>query len=424
MLNAQKLTLDDCYAKARSNFPLVKQLDLLEKSKSYTLSNIARGWIPKISINARATYQTAVTQIPFDENTQIPITIDLPIIGSITQNVNVGFDIPKISKDQYRATIELVQPIFDGGYSMYQKNVAKAEIEVEQQSIEEALYQLNNKINDIYFGILLIDGYIEQTNIFLNEVQRNKDNLHSLINNGLANELDRKNLQIEVLNAEQKMLELKNNRQNLVSVLAAMLGENLSEDVQLEIPDLQENTIKITENNRPELKKYSAQEQYLDAMRKMLNVPVLPQIGLFIQAGYGRPGLDMLNNNFAPFAIGGIQLQWDISGFYTRNNDLKRLNIQREKIVLQKETFLYTSNLETIQQNSEIKKLQNLLEKDKEIVALRAEIRMATEKKMQSGLVSMSDYLKELNMEQIANQSLINHKLQMLLEIAKLKVVK
>jgi outer membrane protein TolC len=420
-VNAQVLTLDTCYAKARANFPLIKQYDLIKLSQDLTLSNIARGWIPKIAVGARASYQTDVTKLPFDKNTSVPVSINLPIIGTITQDINIGFDIPQMSKDQYKATIDIVQPIFDGGYSSYQKKLSLAESEIEIQSIEEAMFQIRDKINQIYFGILLIDSYLEQTNTLITEIKRNIDKVNILIENGIVSDFELKNLQVEVLNAEKRDIELQNNRSNLLLMLSAMLGDSLSDDIALETPDL-ELPLSV-KSSRPELLKFEAQEKYMDAMRKMLNVAILPQIGLFVQGGYGRPGLNMLENDFSPYAIGGIQLTWDIAGFYTRSNDLKKINIQKEQIAIQKETFLYNSGLQTIQENSEIKKLQELIDKDEEIVSLRSEIKIAAEKKLDGGLISTSDYLEELTKEQAAKQEKSTHNIQRLIAIANLKNV-
>ena len=108
--NAQ-LTIEDCQTKAKANYPLIKQYDLIKQSESYNLSNANKGYLPQFSLSGKATYQSDVTKLP----------ITLP-----------GLTIPTLSKDQYQIVAEADQVVWDGGNIKSQKTVTKASSAVHQ----------------------------------------------------------------------------------------------------------------------------------------------------------------------------------------------------------------------------------------------------------------------------------------------------
>ena len=44
------LSIDTCYAKARKNYPIIKQFQLIEKSKEYTISNANKAYLPQFDV--------------------------------------------------------------------------------------------------------------------------------------------------------------------------------------------------------------------------------------------------------------------------------------------------------------------------------------------------------------------------------------
>ena len=65
-VNAQEtVTLEEIQLLAKEHYPLIKRNGLIEKTKAYTLENIAKGWLPQINVVGQATYQNEVTQLPF-----------------------------------------------------------------------------------------------------------------------------------------------------------------------------------------------------------------------------------------------------------------------------------------------------------------------------------------------------------------------
>ncbi|HEY6913550.1 MAG TPA: TolC family protein, partial [Paludibacter sp.] len=180
---SQTLSIETCQEKAKANYPLVKQYGLIEQTAQYNISNANKGYLPQLSLSARATYQSQVTKLP----------ITLP-----------GVVIPELTKDQYQAVLEASQLIWDGGVISAQNKITNAGTEVEKKKLEVDLFSLNERVNQLYFGILLLSEQLKQNAILQNELQTNYDRINAFKQNGVANQTDLDALKVEQLNADQR----------------------------------------------------------------------------------------------------------------------------------------------------------------------------------------------------------------------------
>ena len=219
-------------------------------------------------------------------------------------------------------------------------------------------------------------------------------------------------LKAQLINLEQQQIELKSLKSNFVQMLSSFINKNLDENVELQKP---EKLLLTNENNRPELKLFDLQKQLSESQKSLIKSKNLPKLGAFVQAGYGKPGLNMLKNEFDTFFIGGIKLNIPISGFYTKNNELALIDIQQQDIDIQKENFLFNQNFSMIQNNNDLEKIQKLIDKDLEIITLRESIKKASLAQLENGVINTNDYLREVNAEEQAKISKIKHEIQFLL---------
>jgi hypothetical protein len=151
----------------------------------------------------------------------------------------------------------------------------------------------------------------------------------------------------------------------------------------------------------------------------MLSARKKPKIELFVQGGYGRPGLNMLKNEFSFYYLGGIRFNWLLSGFYNFRREKQILDLRQQSIDLQKETFLFNTGLTLNQHDTEIRKLQRLTEVDDEIIGLRARIKQTASVQLEEGVISSADYIREVNAEDQARQNRVLHETQLLMAKAK-----
>ncbi len=354
-LNAQaqvSITLENCYTLARENYPMIKQRDLIAKSAEYSIENASKGYYPQLSFYGQATYQSQVTQIP----------IKLP-------NINI----PTISKDQYKFYGEINQTIYDGGQIRAQKESIKANEIIEVQKLETEIYKLKERINQLYFGILLVNEQLKQVDILKKDMASGIAKINAAIANGVALKSSADALLVEQLKADQKTIELKASRNAYLEMLGLYTNQKLTENSIIEKPvtPALANTIQ-----RPELLLYYNQSRLLDVQNKLINVKNRPKVGLFFQGGFGRPALNMLNNEFTGYCIGGVRLSWSLNGFYTAKNDRVIIGINYNLIETQKETFLFNTNLALKQQSTEINKNEELIRTDESIISLRTKIKI------------------------------------------------
>lgn len=405
-LEAQELTLEECRQQAQAYYPLIKRYGLIEKTKEYTISNANKGYLPQFSLSAKASYQSDVTEIP----------IDLP-----------GIDIRGMRTDQYQVMLQLDQTVWDGGNIHAQKEVTRAASEVDKQKLEVDMYAINERVNQLFFGILLLEGQLEQNRALQEELQRNYNNVKAYGKNGIANQADLDAVKVEQLGNIQQRHTLETSHRAYCQMLGIMMnlptpltGNSLKKPLvnaasyggEIYTPGLIQ---------RPEIHLFAAQDQQLEARRKQLAAKNLPKLGLFVQGAYGNPGLNMLKNEFSVYYVAGVRLSWNFGNLYTRRNESRQITLNRQDVDVQKETFLFNTHLEVTQENNEIKKLAELTKNDDEIIALRNNIRKSAQAKVANGTLTVTEMLREVTAEDLAKQDKILHEIQLLSAIHKLK---
>lgn len=394
----QKLTLEQCKRLAVENYPLIKQYGLIDSAEEYTLQNISKNYLPQFGFNAQATYQSAVTKMPFDASS-FPVPID----------------IPSMSKDQYKATIDLSQNIWDGGITSSQKKVARANSKVNKQQVEVSLHAVKEQINQLYFGILLVDEQIRIIELTRQNLESNRDIVLSMFNNGMSMQSEVDLIDVELLNLEQNMITQKSLRKTSLQLLSFFIHKQLDEDTILEIP--QDTFISINDIVRPELSLYTSQMDALNAQRSSVDSKNMPRINLFAQGGYGRPGLNMLEDKFKLFAIGGVKLSWNFGSLYTKKNEKRLIDNNIDNIAVQRETFLFNTNIELAKEQNEITKMKDLMKKDNEIIRLRNRVKIAGESKYRNGAYQINELIRDINAEAMALQSKAVHEIEYLMNI-------
>lgn len=389
------LTIEMCHELARNNYPLIQQKQLIEQSTAYSIANIGSGHLPQISINAQATYQSDVTQVPM---------------------AAPGFNIEPLSKDQYKIFGEVSQSLYDGGAIKGQKSLTETKGHVEDQQLEVELYKIKERINQLFFGILLVDEQTAQIELLQKDLERNIKRAEAAVKNGTAFKMSVELLQAENLKATQRMIETQSMREAYITMLGYFINQPLDETTVLTRP-----TVLTFEDqpvlSRPELTLFNYQRELLGAQYELGKTKTLPRVGLFLQGGYGKPALNQLKNEFDTYYLGGIRLNWSLSGFYNSKRDKQLRDFNLQQVNAQKETFEFNTNLLTTQQKQELNKLNKLIEVDDQIIELRTSIKTTAEAQQENGVITTNDYLRELNAEDQAKQNRLLHEMQLLMAL-------
>lgn len=390
--NPTRLTIGEVYQQAQKNYPSIKRRNLIAQTRDYSVSNAMKGYLPVFSVNGQATYQSTVTTFPF----KIPIP---------------GFSLPDYNKDQYKVYGEIDQVIYDGGAIKNQKQTADANGIIQQQNLEVELYALYDRVNQLFFGALLINEQLKQNDLLKKDVQNGVDKAKALVANGTAYRSSVDELSAQLLQTEQSRVELLATKKAYLDMLGLFINNKLDENTILEKPGV---PILAADISRPELLLYEFQKKAYDVQDRLLNVQLRPKFNFYVQGGYGRPGLNPLSNDFAWYYLGGLRLSWNLGSWYTYKNQKQLLDINRKTLDVQKETFLFNTGITQKQQNAAIEKYIELVKKDDAIIALRQSVKNAASAQLENGVLSAHDYITQVNAEDQARQNLILHEMQLL----------
>jgi outer membrane protein TolC len=389
----EQLTIEESYQLARKNYPMIRQRGFIEKSRDYSVSNAEKGYLPQVNIAGQATYQSAVTEF------KLPVSLP-------------GVEFPTLNKDQYKVYAEVNQAIYDGGAVRTQVRLHEASAAVEQQKLETELYKLHERIDQLFFGVLMIDEQLRQNALLKTDIQLGIRKVEAQIDNGTAFKSSGNTLKAELLKADQRTIDLNASRKAYLDMLSIMVNRPLTDSARLVKPQWAELAQGIS---RPELKLFDFQNESLNIQSQLIAVNNRPRFNLFLQSGFGRPALNILSNGFDPYYMAGVRLNWSLSGLYTAKNNRELIRNSRETIEIQKETFLYNTSLIAKQQTAELSRLRQLLDTDNEIIALRESIKTTAAAQLANGVINTNDYLREVHAEDQARLSKILHEVQFLM---------
>jgi outer membrane protein TolC len=388
------LAIDSCYAMAGRNYPLIKQYDLIEKSKEFTISNANKAYLPRISITGIGAY--IISGLP---------TITMP-----------GSSPPQQHDFQFIGIGQLDQVIWDGGATKTQKEVAKASAEVDRANVNIAVYDLHDRINQLFFGILVIDAQLKQLDILTENLERSLKNVRLTHDNGLTYQSDVDEVRAELLNAGQRKIEFNYTRKGYADMLGFIIGMPLGEEVRLEKPVVLETYASLA-NKRPELSLYTNQLKLVEASSSFDKVALMPKFGIMALGVLIEPGISFGTESINSLALAGLSLSWNTGGLYKFWNNKKLNQVKLDKINNQQETFLFNNTLQLKQGSNEIEKEKEIIRNDDEIVMLKSRIRDAYQLKYDNGMCSMNDVITSINKESEARCNQALHSVQLLLSL-------
>ena len=404
--NAQ-VTLDECRRLAREHYPEIRQYDLMRQTEQYTLSNARRAWLPQLSLAAQATWQTDVPSFPS------------ALAGMLAQQ---GIDMPGMNKDQYKVALELNQTLWDGGKSGADKRIAQAEAAEQARSADVDLYALQGRVDNLFFGILLLDERIAQNRLTIDLLHSNLDKVRALQRNGAAMQTDADAVEAELLTVNQQLTQVIASRESYRRMLEVFIGRSLGGE-PLARPDVTEP--RTFEPARPELALFDATADKLTAQERLVKSATRPRFGLFAQGYYGYPGMDYFQSMMSPDwswnALVGVKMSWNFGAYYTKKNSLNKLRTAKAQVEVQRDIFLFNTRLQTTGENGDIARLRKALADDDRIVALRRSVREAAESKLRNGVIDTNDLLQKITDEATAATARSAREIELLKSIYELK---
>lgn len=388
------LSLNEARSMARDNYPAIRQYRMIEQSRDFTLDNVAKGWLPQVSISVGAYGFT-------------------DILKSDQRMEQMGMDMNNFMAN---ASVMIKQSVYDGGQIAARKKVVWAESQVQKQQLDVSMYAINEQVDQLFFGILLLDEQLKQNALLQKDLATSEQTIRSMMTGGIANQTDLDAILVERLKAEQQNESLLASRQSYLRMLGVFVGKDLAAAAEtLEKPAQGYVRANV---NRPELKYYASQNLLLDAQRKQLNTQLSPTVGIFGMGMVHSKMSDMLNNGMM---VAGVSVSWNIGALYTRKNDIRKIEVQRQINDSQREVFLLNNRLQNEEANGAIASLKRQIEKDEEIVRLRENIRGKSDRKVELGTKSVNELVSDINAVSLARAQKAMHEIQLLKEIYRQK---
>jgi outer membrane protein TolC len=393
----QKMTLENCYSLVHQNYPTAKQIPLLQQKTDYEVNALQTGKLPKIDLNAQGTYQNQVTTIPN------------PFLEPL-------------NKDQYKATLDVNQLLYNGGLIDANTKLKEAQTKTQQQQVEVNLYQLKSKINQLFFSILLLQ---ERKDLLITKQKQLESKIKEVkagIQYGAILPASEKVLEAENLKIKQQLSEIQYDKKRLFENLSSLTYSTISEITLLEKPVIASGT--NTTINRPELKYFELQDQQIEVSKSILTKNNLPKVNAFGIAGYGNPGLNMIDNSFQPIFMVGLKANWNVFDWNKSKTEKEALSISADIIATEKETFLLNNSIQQQEINAEIQKSEANIATDMDIISLREYVEKSASSQLKNGVITASEYLTEFTNLYEAKKSQKIHEIQLELAKANYQVTK
>jgi outer membrane protein TolC len=387
------LTLEEAQQAAEQHFPLLHKKLLAAQTEEVQNAAISTAYLPQLNLVGQATYQSAVTTMPY--KTPLP-----------------GFDVEPLSKDQYKAVLDFSQLIYDGGNTRLRKDLQMWNRKVEELQVDVQIHALKERINQLYLTALMINAQMSQLDLVDNDLKTGIAKVEAQLRGGTAYRSALSVLQAELLKNAQRRIELEGNRQGLMEGLATLTNLPLKATTPLLWPAQPDKV--ATNITRIELDLLNVQDSLLQAQQQMPTLKSRPSVSAFGQAGYGRPGYDFLKNEFTPYGMVGLRLRWDISSLYTKKKDEEQVAINRKQLEVQRDNFLLQTRSQLAQQAAEIEKWRRISHTDDAIIALRIQVKEAALSQLENGVITSSEYIREVDAAEQARQQAIVHKLRLL----------
>lgn len=405
IINAQSqdsLTLEYCYKQALELYPLNKQRPIFIDIEKLKLNKINTNWLPQFYLNGQLTYQSDVTEIP----------IKIP-------NLNI----PELHKDMYKTSLDINQLIYDGAFLKNSRHSEKISTEIEMQNIEIELYKIKERVNQLFFSVILFNEQEKIINLQQDNLKVKLEKAEEEIKNGISLSAKADLLKAETIKIQSQLIEIKQNKLAALNMLTELINQPIKENAFFKVPLIADADLQAA-NQRPELKLFDLQKIKLDFNQTILKSKNYPYISAFAQTGYGRPGLNMLSNSFDYFYIAGLKISWNIWNWRQISKDCQVINLNKNIVDIQKETFNKNLNILNSKELTEIDKYKLLIEKDKELITLKEKILKTYSSQLDNGILNTSDYLIELNDLTQAKLKLQTHLIQLIYSKVNLKTNK
>ncbi len=391
--SSAQLTLDSCINMGYTHFEYEKQAQSYRSSSELAEKKINTNWYPKFVVDGNFTYQ--------NENISIPVALP-------------GAEAPAVPLNFNRLLVNFNQTIYDGSVTANQKKLEASKYSILEEKIESEKVQLKSKVISLYMSILLTNDRLEIIKAKKGVVEDRLKMMKGGEEFGTIPLINIRSLEAEILTIEQQVIEIESTLASLYSSLSEVTGSVIEPTNELIRPQPQV-VFDYNVDGRPEIQLLNMQIENYELQKGMVKTSRLPKISAFGSFGAGLPGYDIFKDETAVMAMIGVGLKWNIVDYGLANKEKQILSFNQQISQMQQSRARTQFISELKSTELEIAKLNLLLESDQEMIALRREVSQIKSVQLDEGIVTSTDYLIELNLEEEAILNAKIHELKLIL---------
>lgn len=382
------LTVEQCRQLALQNSPLQQKKLFAESISLLQIRNLRSSSLPRIQFGAQATWQSDVFGLPFK----------LP-----------GSEIPEVPKDQYKVTADIAQRIWDGGTDKPIRQQRELERELSAAQVEVDVFMLREIVTDLYFKALLLQESLAILDASTKDLETRLKQTEASVQEGVALKSSADQVRIQILKTTQQMDATKADYQALLEILAKWVGQNC-------VPVMPESTPSGPSSGsavRPEHTLFALQQRNLQIGKDAQGLRAQPRLEAFVQGGLGRPNpFNFFETDFKPFVLLGLRAAWTPVDWGNIRRDKQVFDLQIKQVDIQRQFFDQRLEANTLKDQLDEAKYLALLTTDDAIISLQTDIIRRADAQVKNGVMTMTDYLAQLNLLTQAQLSRKTHVLQ------------
>ena len=383
------LTVQQCRALAVQNSPLQQKKLYAESIAALQTDNIRSNNLPRIQVSAQATWQSDVFGLP----------ISSPL-----------FEIPQVPKDQYKLGLDVSERIWDGGSDRYVRQQRALERDLAAAQVDVDVFQLREVVTDLYFKTLLLqesDAVLEASK---DDLKRKLAQAEAAVTEGAALRTSADQVKLQILKTNQQIVGIQSDISALKEILSRWIGLEKA-DFELVTPPLSDAAGSL--EKRPEFGLFDLQQRGYQLQKDRLRLLKQPRIEAFAQGGLGRPNpFNFFETGFEPFLLLGLRASWTPFDWGNQRRDAQVLDIQMKNVDAQRAAFVQRLEAGNLKDQWEMTvKYKRQLEQDDAIVRLQEDIIRRADAQVQNGVMTMTDYLSQVN---LLTQARLNQKTHLL----------
>ena len=373
---AQGVSLATLQREALDGDPRAREIELLRAQSELRRGNIEAERLPSVTAQAQAQYQSDVARPP----------ALLP----------GGAPLFRPPKDTYDANLRIDQPVVDRTVAA-RLAVEQAQLLESQARVRTGLFALRQEVNDAFFAALLLQERAGALAAAIGDLEARLEEANVRVREGAALAADAAAIEATLLQRRQDEAELTANRAAALRRLSKLTGRSLAAADRLERPDLAAAVAEARHTSeihaRPEYEQFTRTRGRLARQQTVAAAQEQPRLSAFARLGYGRPGLNFISDEFEPYGVAGVQLQWRAWTWGAGRREREALALQQEIAAADEAAFARALDRAVDADAVSIDRLTEALALDDRIIPLREEIVRANGVRFREGVLTAAEYV-------------------------------